>query len=171
MLYQISRGGYSIRFASPGGPVILFWTTGTPAEFRKWHAQMWLRLHPQGHENSVALDVHCIMLEVFCVVLAAFWYCFVALAKAPGRMKKVFLNHHRNPRTPKGDFRTRRARKIIPFWEFFFSFSYFGVSWEVSGTGLEKDDEKVRNQTAQTLEIVFPCTREHSFHFCRATQK
>ena len=34
----------------------------------------------------------------------------------------------------------------------FYSFWYFWVSGGVSGTGLEKDAEKVRNQTLQNLE-------------------
>ena len=54
-----------------------------------WLAQMCLRLRPQGHENSVAFDVHCIVLEVFCIVLVPFLNCFVA-SKAPGRMKQLF---------------------------------------------------------------------------------
>ena len=80
---------YSIRFASPGGPEKLLWSPGTLEEFRKWHTQMCLRLGPQGRENSVAFDVHCIILEVFLVVLAPFRCCFVA-SQAPGRMKKLF---------------------------------------------------------------------------------
>ena len=70
-------------------PRKMLWSPGTLAEFRKWHAQMCLRLRPQGHENSVAFDVHCIILEVFFVVFASCWCCFVAW-KAPGRMKKLF---------------------------------------------------------------------------------
>ncbi len=80
---------YSIRFASPGGPEKLLWSPGTLDEFRKWHAQMCLRLGPQGRENSVAFDVHCIILEVFFVVMTPFWCCFVA-SEAPGCMKKLF---------------------------------------------------------------------------------
>ena len=80
---------YSIRFASPGGPEKLLWSPGTLDEFRKWHAQMCLRWGPQGRENSVAFDVDCIILEVFFVVLAPFWCCFVA-SEAPGCMKKLF---------------------------------------------------------------------------------
>ena len=79
----------SIRFASPGGPEKMLWNTAMLAEHRRWHAQMCLRLCPQGHENSVAFDVHCIVLEVFVIVLAPFWCCFVA-SKAPGRMKRLF---------------------------------------------------------------------------------
>ena len=63
---------YSIRFASPGGPEKMLWNTGMLAELRKWHAQMCLRLRPQGHENSVAFYVYCIVLEVFFIVLAPF---------------------------------------------------------------------------------------------------
>ena len=61
---------HSIRFASPGGPEKMLWSLGMLAEFRKWHAQMCLRLRPQGHENSVAFDVHCIVFKVFFIVLA-----------------------------------------------------------------------------------------------------
>ena len=110
---------YSIRFASPGGPGKMLWSPGTLAEFRKWHAEMCLRLRPQGHENGVAFDVHSIILEVFFVVLASLLCCFVAW-KAPRRMKKLFWNHHRNPSTPKGDSRIARGRTPIPFREWFF---------------------------------------------------
>ena len=85
----LAEKGYSIRFASPGGPGEMLWSPGTLAEFRKWHAQMCLRLRPQGHENRVAFDVHCIILEVFFIVLASFLCCFVAW-KAPRRMEKLF---------------------------------------------------------------------------------
>ena len=73
-LYRI----FFIHFASPSGPEKSIWSPGTLDEFRKWHAQMCLRLGPQGRENSVAFDVHCIILEV----------CFVALG-LPGGMNNL----------------------------------------------------------------------------------
>ena len=47
----------------------------------------------------------------------------------------------------------------------FYSFSYFGVSGGVSGTGLEKDAEKVRNETLQNLENCVPVYTGAQFSF------
>ena len=47
----------------------------------------------------------------------------------------------------------------------FYSFSYFGVSGGVSGTGLEKDAEKVRNQTLQNFENCVPVYTGAQFSF------
>ena len=47
----------------------------------------------------------------------------------------------------------------------FYSFSYFGVSGGVSGTGLEKDAEKVRNETLQNLENGVPVHTGAQFSF------
>ena len=88
------------------------------AELRKWHAQMCLRLDPQDHENSLTLEVCCIILDVCFIALAPFLRCFVA-SVAPGRMNNVFRNHQRNPRVPKADSRTRRARTPTPFLDSF----------------------------------------------------
>ena len=78
IIFKDSMGTYqesSTCFASPGGPEKLLWSPGTLDEFRKWHAQMCLRLGPQGRENSVAFDVHCIILEAFW----SFWLHFGAV--------------------------------------------------------------------------------------------
>ena len=47
----------------------------------------------------------------------------------------------------------------------FHSFSYFWVSGGVSGTGLEKDAEKVRNETRQNLENCVPVYTGAQFSF------
>ena len=148
----------------------MLWNTGMLAELRKWHAQMCLRLRPQGHENSVAFDVHCIVLEV-CFILAPFRCCFLA-SKAPGRMKRLFWNYHRNPRTPKGDSRTRRGRTPTPFWEsFFIVVRIFGGLGESLAQVWKRMPKRSETRPSKTLKMVFPCTREHSFHFRRATFK
>ena len=47
----------------------------------------------------------------------------------------------------------------------FYSFSYFGVSGGVSGTGSEKDAEKVRNETFPNLENCVPVYTGAQFSF------
>ena len=44
-------------------------------------------------------------------------------------------------------------------------FAYFGVSWGVSGTGLEKDAEKVRNESLRSLENCVPVYTGAQFSF------
>ena len=80
---------YSIRFASPGGPEKSLRSPGRLDESRKWHAQMCSRLGSQGRDSSVAFGVHLIIFGVFSVVLALFWWCFVA-PQGPGGIKKLF---------------------------------------------------------------------------------
>ena len=84
-------------------------------------------------------------------------------------MKNLFWNHHRNPRTPKGDSRTPQSRKSIPF--VFCSFSYF---WGLEGSLAQvwkRMPKRSEPTPSQTLKIVFPCTLEHTFHFRHATLK
>ena len=52
-----------------------------------------------------------------------------------------------------------------PFGGIFSSFSYFGVSWGVSGTGLEKHAENVRNQILQNTENCVPVYTGAHFSF------
>ena len=149
----------------------MLWNTGMLAELRKWHAQMCSRLRPQGHENSVAFDGQCIILEVFFIVWASFWCCF-GVWKAPGRMKKLFWNHHRSPSTPKGDSRTARGRTPILFWELFLlDFHILGcLEWSVAQVWKQMR-KRSETRPSKALKMVFPCRREHSFHFRHATLK
>ena len=149
----------------------MLWSRGTLAECRMWHAQICLRLRPQGHENSVAFDGQCIILEVFFIVWASFWCCF-GVWKAPGRMKKLFWNHHRSPSTPKGDSRIARGRTPTPCREsFFIVFRIVGCLEGSLAQVWKRMPERSETRPSKTLKMVFPCTREHSFHFRHATFK
>ena len=103
--------------------------------------------------------------------MASFWCCFGAW-KAPGRKKKLFRNHHRNPSTPQGDSRTARGRTTILFWEsFLLVFHILGcLEWSVAQVW-KRMQKRSETRPSKTLNIVFPYTREHSFHFRRATFK
>ena len=143
----------------------MLWNTGTLAEFRKWHAQMCLRLRPQGHENSVAFDVHCIVLEVFVCRVGSICVLLFGV-KGTRTHEKAILKLPPESKDPKGRFQdTTGTNSYTILGVVFHSFSYFGVSWGVPGTGLEKDAEKVRNQTLQNLENCVPVYTGAQFSF------
>ena len=77
--------------------------------------------------------------------------------------EKAFLKPPPESKDPEGRFQDTTGREKNTILELAFcSFSYFGVSWGVPGTGLEKDAEKVRNQTLQNLENGVPTGAQFS---------
>ena len=62
---------------------------------------MCLRLRPQGHENSVAFDGHCILLEVFFIVLVFILVLFCIL-EGTQTHKKPILKPPSESQDPKG---------------------------------------------------------------------
>ena len=98
------------------------------------------------------------------IVLAPF-----LASKAPGCMKNLFWNHHRNPRTPKGDSRTPRSRTSIQFWGLIFIvFRILGCLEGSLAQVWKRMPKRSETILSETLKIVFSCTREHSFHLRRA---
>ena len=82
------------------------------------------------------------------------------------------LRTPRDSKDPKGRFQdtTGTTRDTLSGFVFY-SFSYFGVSWGVSGTGLEEDAEKVRNQTFPNLENGVPVYTGAQFSFSQRHPK
>ena len=71
--------------------------------------------------------------------------------------EKAILKLPPESKDPKGRFQdTTGTNYYTILGVIFHSCSYFWGSWGVSGTGLEKDAEKVRNQTLQNLENCVP---------------
>ena len=71
--------------------------------------------------------------------------------------EKAILKPPSESKHPKGRFQdSTGTNSDTLLGVVFHSFSYFGVSWGVPGTGLEKDAEKVRNETLQNLENCAP---------------
>ena len=80
--------------------------------------------------------------------------------------EKAILKPPSESKDPKGRFQdTTGTNYYTILGVVFHSFSYFGVSWGVSGTGLEKDAEKVRNETLQNLENGVPVYTGAQFSF------
>ena len=87
-------------------------------------------------------------------------------------MKNLFWNHHWNPRTPKGDSRTRRAWIPTPFWESFST--VICILGRLRGS-LAQVWKRMPNTSetrpSQTLKMVLLSTWQHSFHFWGTTHK
>ena len=80
--------------------------------------------------------------------------------------EKAILKPPSESEDPKGRFQDTTGTKYDTLWgALFSSFSYFGVSFRGSGTGWEKDAEKVRNQTPQNLEKGVPVYTGAQFSF------
>ena len=80
--------------------------------------------------------------------------------------EKAILKLPPESKDPEGRFQDSAVtKKDITSGVHFYSFSYLGSSWGVSGTGLEKDAEKVRNQTLQNLENCVPVYTGAQFSF------
>ena len=75
-------------------------------------------------------------------------------------MKKLFSIHLEKPRAQRAIPGQNEHESRYNFSGRFSSFSYLGSSWGVPGTGLDKDDEKVRNQTRPNLENGVPVKTE-----------
>ena len=71
--------------------------------------------------------------------------------------EKAILKLPPESKDPKGRFQdTTGTNSYTILGVIFHSCSYFWGSWGVSGTGLEKDAEKVRNETLQNVENGVP---------------
>ena len=80
--------------------------------------------------------------------------------------EKAILKPPSESKDPKGRFQdTTGTNSYTILGVVFLSFSYLGVSWGVSGTGLEKDAEQVRNQTLPNLENGVPVYTGAQFSF------
>ena len=80
--------------------------------------------------------------------------------------EKAILKLPPESKDPKGRFQdTTGTNYYTILGVVFHSFSYFGVSWGIPGTGLEKDAEKVRNQTLQNIENGVPVSTGAQFSF------
>ena len=80
--------------------------------------------------------------------------------------EKAILTPPSESKHPKGRFQDSTGTNSDTILGFIFHrFSYFGVSGGVSGTGLEKDAEKVRNQTLQNFENCVPVYTGAQFSF------
>ena len=86
--------------------------------------------------------------------------------------EKAILKPPLESKDPKGDSRTRPARKRIPFWGLFFIvFRILGCLGGSLAQVWKRMPKRSETRPSKTLKIVFPCTRENSFHFRRATRK
>ena len=80
--------------------------------------------------------------------------------------EKAILKPPSESKDPKGRFQDTTGTKYDTLWgALFSSFSYFGLSLGGSGTGLEKDAEKVRNQILRNLENGVPVYSGAQFSF------
>ena len=88
------------------------------------------------------------------------------------RHPEASKGNHGNPRAPEGDSRTRPSRNTIPFGEpFFLVCRILGCLWGALAQVKKRMPKRYGTRPSKTLKMLFPCTREHSFHFRRATRK
>ena len=86
--------------------------------------------------------------------------------------EKAILKPPSESKDPKGRFQDTTGTKYDTLWgALFSSFSYFGVSGGSLAQVWKRMPERSETRPSKTLKMVFPCTREHSFHFRRATRK
>ena len=106
------------------------------------------------------------------VIVPPFWCCFDVFVVGTRTHEKAILKPPSESKGPRGDSRTAPARKWIPFWGLIFIvFRILGCLEGSLAQVWKRMPKRSETRPSKTLKIVFPCTREHSFHFRHATLK